>query len=592
MSDTGFAARPARRKRADAQWRSYLARTDVAADLDIGIASTFTADGMVPMLGSALLDGGFSPSIKLGGYDQIFQTCFDHVAAFGGDPDAIVLLWRIEDLLADEFGRFISGDTAALADARTRIDELGRAVGHLRRSFKGTIVASLPPFPEATPADLLDLDTPLNAGHFCRTVTAYAAQRLTEAGKVRLIDLDSLQRRFGAQSAFDARTWYLYRQPYSPAFLLEMGELLGRIIKATRITAKKCIVLDCDNTLWGGIVGEDGLQGIAIGEDFPGSAFRDLQRYLLHLRGEGVLLAIASKNNEADVWEVFERHDAMVLKREHISAARINWEPKASNVESIARELNIGVDSFVFLDDSAFEIEQMRTLLPEVVSVLLDEEPSAMVESIKELHLFDKLEVTDEDARRADMMLSEQKRAQLGKALSREEFIASLELRLDVTEARTDQLGRIAQLIGKTNQFNLTTVRRSLEQLEAIASSPDWRVYALRVADRFGDYGLVGAVIVSIIDRNRWRIDTFLLSCRVLGRGVEATLLAHVVDDAREAGVSIVDASYVPTAKNGLAADFLARNGFLPTGGTGWRIDVSTAQWQTGPGKPVASLAQ
>ena len=505
-------------------------------------------------LGSALLDSGFRPSIKLSGYNQIFQTCFDHRTQFGGDPDAIVLLWRIEDLLVNEFTRFITGDSAALADAHRRIDELGQAVRHLRRGFKGTIIASLPPFPDATPADLLDLDAPLNSGYFCRTVITYAAQCLTEAGNVRLVDLDSLQRRFGAQSAFDDRTWYLYRQPYSQAFLCEIGNLLGRIIKATRTTAKKCIVLDCDNTLWGGIVGEDGLQGVAIGEDFPGSAFRDLQRYLLHLRGEGVLLAIASKNNEADVWEVFERHDGMVLKREHISAARINWESKASNLKEIAEELNIGIDSFVFLDDNPFEIEQMRTLLPEVVSILLEEEPAGMVDAIKALHLFDKLELTQEDSQRADMMLSEHKRAQLSKVLSGDDFIASLELRIEIAEARADQLGRIAQLTNKTNQFNLTTVRRSLEQIEAINSSSNWRVYAMRVADKFGDYGLVGVAISEIVDRVRWRIDTFLLSCRVLGRGVESIFLAHVVDDARKAGASIVNASYVPTPKNALAS--------------------------------------
>ena len=237
---------------------------------------------------------------------------------------------------------------------------------------------------------------------------------------VRLVDLDALQRWFGARNAFDGRTWYLYRQPYSEAFLCEMGGMLGRIIKTTRTAAKKCIVVDCDNTLWAGVVGEDGVHGIAIGEDFPGSAFRDLQHYLLHLRAEGVLLAIASKNNESDVWEVFERHDGMVLKREHISAARINWQPKAVNLKDIAEELNIGVDSLVFVDDNPFEIEQMRTFLPEATSILLDEEPARMVNAIKELHLFDKLELTQEDFQRADMMRSEQQRAQLSNTLSAE----------------------------------------------------------------------------------------------------------------------------------------------------------------------------
>jgi FkbH-like protein len=557
---------------ASARWRAYESGEKAPTNFTVGIASSFTVDGVVPMLGCALLGHGFRPEMRLSGYDQIFQTCFDHRAHFGGDPDAIVLLWRIEDWLAQEFARSVGGDRAALLDACARIDEFGQAVGHLRRAFKGTIVVSLPPFPDATAANLLDLDTPINAGSFVRAIVTHAEQRLTGVGNVRLIDLDALQRHFGAQRAFDSRTWYLYRQPYAPAFLYEVGRLLGRIIKSTRTAAKKCIVLDCDNTLWGGIVGEDGLQGIAIGDDFPGSAYRDLQRYLLHLRSEGVLLAIASKNNEADVWAVFEQHDGMVLRHEHISAARINWETKAANLKEIADELNIGIDSLVFLDDNPFEIEQMRSLLPEVVSILLDEEPAEMVDAIKDMHLFDKLEVTQEDSLRADMMLAERKRSQFSKVLSSDDFIAALELRLDIAEARPDQLGRIAQLTNKTNQFNLTTVRRSLEQIEAINSSPDWRVYALRVADRFGDYGLVGVAIVELLDGDRLRLDTFLLSCRVLGRGVETAFLSEVVGGLRKSDASVVDASYIPTAKNGLAANFLADHGFLAVDETQWQL--------------------
>ncbi|MBV8566641.1 MAG: HAD-IIIC family phosphatase, partial [Methylobacteriaceae bacterium] len=417
MSDVGMAEPdtkgPPKHTRAKAQWRGYLSEFERKPDIRVGIVSTFTPDSLVPMLGSALLDAGFAPEIPLGEYNQVFQTCFDHRRQFDGDPDVIVLLWRIEELLANEFARYISGDRAALADARDRIEELSQAVAHLRRSFAGTIIVSLPPFPDATPAHLLDLDTPLNAGHFFRTVAAHSGERLTAAGNVRLIDLDSLQRQFGAEAAFDARKWHLYRQPYSEAFLCSLGGLLARIIKAARVAPKKCIVLDCDNTLWGGIVGEDGVMGIEIGEDFPGSAFRDLQRLLLHWRGQGVLLALASKNNEADVWEVFDQHDGMVLKRDHISAHRINWQPKAANLRALAAELNIGTDSLVFIDDNRFEVEQIRIELPEVASILLDEEPARMVAAIRDLRLFDKLEITDEDAQRADMMLFEQKRSAL-----------------------------------------------------------------------------------------------------------------------------------------------------------------------------------
>ncbi|MBV9702093.1 MAG: HAD-IIIC family phosphatase, partial [Methylobacteriaceae bacterium] len=516
---------------------------------------------------------GFTPKISLGEYNQVFQTCFDHHRQFDGDPDVIILLWRIEELLGGEFARFITGDRAALAAARDRIDELAQAVVHLRRSYAGTIIVSLPPFPDATPAHLLDLDTPQNAGHFFHTIVLYAGERLTAAGNIRLLDLDSLQRQFGADAAFDARKWHLYRQPYTEPFLCRLGALLARIIKTARIAPKKCIVLDCDNTLWGGIVGEDGVKGIEIGEDFPGSAFRDLQRLLLHWRGQGVLLALASKNNEADVWEVFDQHDGMVLKRDHISAHRINWQPKAANLRALAAELNIGTDSLVFIDDNRFEVEQIRIELPEVACILLDEEPARMVAAIRDLRLFDKLEITDEDAQRADMMLFEQKRSALAEVVSGDDFIASLGLRIDLGQALPNQFGRVAQLINKTNQFNLTTIRRSLEEVEALHASPNWRVYALRVADRFGEYGLVGVAIVEIVEPAvRWRIDTFLLSCRVLGRGVEGSFLSGIAADARRTGASIIDAAFVPTKKNALAANFLAAHGFELVNDTRWTI--------------------
>ncbi len=563
--------------RMKSEWRAYSARVadgKVTPNIHIGLSGSFTVNGLVPMLGGALLDAGLSPQIKVGEYNQIFQTCFEHSTQFKEVPDVIALLWRIEDMMAPEFARFIKGERGALDGARRRIEELVRAVGHLRKSFQGTIIFSIPPFPEEATVDRLDLDTPINAGLFHRAVVSQLVETIGEAGQVRLIDIDALQRSFGAQTAFDARNWYLYKQPYTEAFLCELGQQIGRIIRASKIAPKKCVVLDCDNTLWGGIVGEDGLEGIAIGDDFPGSAFRDLQKWLLHLGSQGVLLAISSKNNEVDVFEVFDNHDGMVIKRDHLSASRVNWDVKSTNIKAIADELNIGVESLVFIDDNPFEVGQVGSSLPGLTAIQLHDDPAQMLEMLKRLRLFDKLEVTEEDLQRAEMMKAEKQRAavSIGNE-SKETFVASLGLKVELGEATQSQLGRVTQLINKTNQFNLSTIRRTLDEVEALSRNPDWSVYALRVSDKFGEYGLVGVALVEKAVE-RWRIDTFLMSCRVLGRDVETVFLATIGDDARAAGASAIEAEFVPSAKNELAAQFLPKHGFASTDGRKYDLSL------------------
>lgn len=347
---------------------------------------------------------------------------------------------------------------------------------------------------------------------------------------------------------------------------------------ASRRAAKKCLVLDADNTLWGGIIGEDGIDGIQIGDEFPGSAFRDFQKLLLTWRDQGVFLAVASKNNEADVWEVFDKHSGMVLRREHLSAWQINWLPKAENISLIARSLNIGTDSLVFIDDNPMEIAYMRDARPEVTSLLLPPEPADIVSTLQALTLFDKLEITDEDRKRADMMRAERDREVLGTQISHADFLSALDLKVDLFKVRTEDLGRITQLINKTNQFNLTTIRRTLDEVRALANSPNFRLYGLRVTDKFGEYGLTGVIIVQVSDdRRRWTLDTLLLSCRVLGRGVETALVGALADDARGEGAAEFHSSFIPTAKNALCASFLSDQGFSQIGEREWHLDLSEA---------------
>lgn len=543
---------------AKAAWRNAAGRQP---DLKVSLATSFTSEALVPFLGSGLLEHSFMPAIHVAGYNQIFQVCLEP-GRLPSVPDVLVLLWRIDDLLVADLERFLAGDAKGLQDAKQKTADLVAAFGQLRAQFNGLIVVGLPPFPETATANLLNLQNPEIAGLFHREICALFLDLVRRVPAIRVFDFDALQRWHGVERSYDARKWYLYHQPYTDSLLLEVGRHLARIVVADRRARKKCIVLDCDNTLWGGVVGEDGLAGIQIGADFPGSAFQDLQRQLLYWRSQGVLLAIASKNNEADVWEVFDKHDGMVLRRDHISAWAIDWNPKPSNLPKIAEKLNIGTDSFVFLDDNPFEIAQMREAWPDVASVQLAEDPASMLGQLKGFRFFDALEITDEDRQRSDMMQSERRREEVASTMTHGQFLEDLRLSVTVFVAEDEHLARMVQLINKSNQFNLTTRRRTLDDLRLLQKSPRHRVYGMRVADRFGDYGLVGVVILEAEAGAVWVIDTLLMSCRVLGRGVEAALFGILAAEAKAGGICRIIGEYIPTAKNALVANLYRDHGF------------------------------
>jgi FkbH-like protein len=557
-----------------ASWRAFqlaLRENQQSVGLRIGISATITAEPLIPFLGSALLAKGLRPAIEVAPYGQVFQTCLDWKSAFNtplgaeaGDPealDAIVLLWRCEDLMADELTSLATDEAGAIERALAKLDDLAVALATLTASFDGSVVVSLPPYPQSPPVDLQDLIGGAALRRFYLAVALRWQEHCASNTRLLAFDLDQLQRSAGASQIEDLRKWYLYRQPYTEAFWQEAGEVLARILSIGRIPSHKCVVVDCDNTLWGGVVGEDGIEGIALGNDFPGFAFSDFQRQLLALHDRGILIALASKNDEALVWEVFEKHDAMVLKREHIAAWRINWDPKPDNLIALSKELNFALDAFVFIDDSSVEIQEVASRLPEVTCLQVPGDPAKIAELLRGNALFDSIQVTEEDRLRTKMVRSEIERTASGDAMSREKFLQSLELEVRVAQPGPEQLGRVAQLVGKTNQFNLTTIRRSQDEIVALSKSDDHRIYTLFVSDRFGDYGLVGVAIVEQA-ASEWALDTFLMSCRVLGRGVESAFLDVIFQQASAQGVERIAGSYLPTARNAVVAGFLADHGF------------------------------
>jgi len=340
----------------------------------------------------------------------------------------------------------------------------------------------------------------------------------------------------------------------------------------------KALVVDLDNTLWGGVIGEDGMTGIALGQEYPGAAYQQLQRALLDLSERGVLLAVCSKNNPDDALEAIDSHPGMLLRRRHFAALRINWTDKATNLRAIAEELNIGVDALAFLDDNPVERQQVRRELPEVTVIDLPGDPMSYAATVRACPVFERLVLSSEDRQRGEYYAAQRERVELEQsATSREDFYRSLEQEIDIAPATPATIARIAQLTQKTNQFNLTTRRYTDEEISRFAAAGDGQVLSIVVRDRYGDNGLVGVALTHDAD-DACEIDTFLLSCRVIARTVETAFLSYVTEQAKRRGCVAVRGWFRPTKKNAPCRDFYELHGFSrvaeDNGASLWELDL------------------
>ncbi|MFT2111492.1 HAD-IIIC family phosphatase [Marinomonas sp. 2405UD68-3] len=408
-----------------------------------------------------------------------------------------------------------------------------------------------------------DHNMPNGHTQFIKKINLQISNIISQFNGCILLNSDSLLRQIGVENFYDWRYWYINRCLYSKDTLISVARLMLGYIDSLQGGTKKCLVLDCDNTLWGGVVGEDGLAGIKLSTHYPGSCYRDFQSAIVDLHHQGVIIALCSKNNETDVMDVLSNHPYMLLKKEHISIYQINWHDKASNLTRIAEQLNISVDSLVFIDDSEFEIALVNKQLPQVRTILLDKKKPAEYNSmLRELTCFDKISITSEDINRGKRYKEQSERISYAKETNNiDDYLRTLEMHLKVSLATKNNISRVAQLTQKTNQFNLTTKRYSEDDIKTRIDSNKYDVVLLEVSDRFGYMGEVGVVIVSYHE-NLAIIDTFLLSCRILGRTVEKAFLSNVLQTLKLKGILVVNASYLPTSKNSQVAYFYNELGF------------------------------
>ena len=525
----------------------------------IAFAASFTSQILKTYVEGYAAHLGLIPFlIETAEFNQVVSVATSFDVTFDTDQTmAACFLFRLEDLAA-------SGRAQDCSDVFTNYFK--PALERLAACFKGQLILSLPPRPVfvETVADALGgFQDSLAIWHeACRELGHLARTYDT----VSLVDLDDLMSNLGRTDSLDPRGWMMYRNPFSDAFSIRVASQITRLLAALTKPAKKCLVLDCDNTLWGGVIGEDGMAGISLSDEFPGRAFVEFQKTCKALRDSGIFLAISSKNDLSTVVEVFETHPAMILKKDDIAVFAVNWNEKSSNIQQIADSLNISTDSLVFVDDSDYELTEVSTHLPEVTCLKVPEEVAHLPNLLMTRRdLFDRQTITEDDKHRSNRMQEEASRKQAqtsaDPALSHEELLATMGLEVAVYTPRGAELSRVAQLINKTNQFNLTTRRYSQADVDTFASRDDVCCYVLNTRDKFGDYGLVGVCIVHLEPLGP-RIDIFLMSCRVLNRGVETALMACIADDMAKQGHTVLRGQYIETPKNKMCRSFLADHGF------------------------------
>jgi FkbH-like protein len=384
---------------------------------------------------------------------------------------------------------------------------------------------------------------------------------------VQICDLELLAARRGLLASTDARRWFESKQPCSPDLLPDIAREIAHIVASMRRGPKKVLVLDLDNTLWGGVVGDDGIDGIEIGDTSPrGEAFKAFQAYVASLAARGVLLAVCSKNDPDRAAEVFVKHPEMVLRLSDFVSFKAGWGPKSESLRQMAAELDLGLDSFVFVDDSPAEIEIVRQFAPEVTTLLLGPDPAGHRAQLEDCRLFEPRSLTAEDTQRgAQYRRRAEQGAALASATDMDAYLRSLEMEGTLRSFRREDVPRIAQLINKSNQFNVTTRRRSEAEVAALVPTGDHEApgeaFTLRLRDRFGDHGLVAVVIGAVLG-STFEIDTWLMSCRVLKRQVEEETVNEIVRLALERGATRVRGVYLPTAKNDMVRDLYAQVGF------------------------------
>jgi FkbH-like protein len=553
-------------------------------EIRIAVLSSYVLDWLVPYLDAECRKAKVTPCFYQAPFNQYTQEILNPGSElYRFHPDIVFLALGIEDLFPQ-----VSTSPGVEELEQTHASILDQVLGFVRelesRCSALTVLHEFVLLPHIGGKGILDNKVRGGLARWLSTLNQAIAEELRGHERTFLLPLESVIAAVGRERGTNPKMWYMASMKLAEPALAELAKYSMRYIKPLKGLTRKCIVLDLDGTLWGGIVGEVGPEGVSLGPTAPGVEYVEFQKALLNLTRRGIILAICSKNNPEDALPVIRAHPHMVLREEHFAAMRINWRNKAENIREIAQELNIGLDSLVFIDDNPNERELVRQVLPDVLTVDLPKDQSLYRRTLEEMTDFDLLAVTKEDEIRvAQYQANAKRQAAKSSAASVEEYFHSLQIGVAIETAPREALQRLVQLFNKTNQFNLTTKRYQSEEVVRFMASQDYLVYDLHVTDRFGDHGLVGTAVVHK-EQGVWRIDSLLMSCRVMGLGIETAFLERICTDAARGQATRIIGEYVETKKNQPVKDLYLHHGFVIEkeieGRQEWMLNLSISSIQ------------
>lgn len=536
----------------------------------IGILSNVTVNSFKEVLEYACRLQNIEPEVEIGNFDNIVQD-----SATFHNKDLVVIFYDLLNIADSVSGFFEDISDQTYQDLREKLcAEIDIILGNLSQT--ASVVFNS--FSAAPLAGGLNTATRLET--LSNELNQYLQNK--KSSNVSVLNIDKVYSRIGVKQAIDFRFYNSSKAPYTLLFYKSYLPGLEHIILRNTGRLKKAIIFDCDNTLWKGIIGEDGMEGIDMApSSAQGKYYQRVQQIAVYLSKRGVIVGLCSKNNEEDVLEVLRTHPDAFIKEEHIVLHKINWQDKASNLRAMATDLNIGLDSFVFVDDSNFEINLIKDSVPEILTIqvptAISEYPDILLANI---YKYFNLNLTADDAKKTEMYKQQFQRENAKNAFaSIDDYLASLQIELKILKDDTSYIPRIAQLTQKTNQFNLTTIRYTEGQIEQFMKSDKAEVFAMFVKDKFGDSGLTGVCIVKQDESNPTNvvIDSLLMSCRILGRKIEFVYVNTIIEHLAMSGYKSLSAQYIPTKKNAQVENFYDQVGLdpIPAQGSDKRYQLS-----------------
>ena len=535
----------------------------------IGILCSFTINGLEETIRVKSAEKNIECITYMGGYNQYNQEILNQESnLYKFSPDITFLIIDTRNIFGDLFHFPYS---ISVSERKNFVEQKLKEIQNLANTFTGRTKSKLVianfAIPTYSSHGIFETKTEYGFHQMINDLNHGLIASFVNSNSIYVYDFNGFVSQYGEDNIFDYKQFFFGDMKISLDYIPYMAnDLMGYVISHLGLS-KKCIVLDLDNTLWGGIIGEDGFNGIRLGPEPPGNTYLEFQQILLSLYQRGIILAINSKNNYDDALKVIKEHPYMVLREEHFASMRINWNDKVSNMREITNELNISADSMVFFDDDQINREYMKLNMPQILTVDLPQDPSQYPQTIKKMNEFSVLNLTDEDAKRGKMYVEQRKRNDLEQSTPNlESFLKNLDLKVLIKNANEFTIPRISQLTLKTNQFNLTTKRYQESDIQKFAKDSRYVVGCIQVEDKFGDNGVTGVFIVQKENSKEWFIDTFLLSCRIMGREVEKGMLGYIMNKAKENGVEQIKAQFIPSQKNKPIEDFLNNCGFQKDG--------------------------